>query len=251
MNIAELNSRVFIGFEDFPPEWIPLPLVHNASVQVLNVLSTQAKFSNVNSVISLSDEFTPTDNSPYNITNLIGKGLPSWIEYKANETTWIPIRVVDLSVINSFYNLGALVVAFYGEDTGEDGADVVQYAKFSNIPNAACRIRFDRDNVQNLMQDVLALPDNLSDYPVLLAQNKVIPRIKTKIALNLNRNENERKDAQLLIGLLNDIWQQNMLDIQPLKALYNIWAFSERPTHKNFNKPTPKSRTLYGGRFNW
>ena len=80
MNLSELDSRVFLGLEA-ASEWLSLDDVHNVCVQRLNARTMQARSSSINVLLGVSDEFTPTA-SPYDITSLIGKSVPAFLEVR-------------------------------------------------------------------------------------------------------------------------------------------------------------------------
>lgn len=252
VSLAELNSRVFLGLEA-AGEYLQLDKIHNYVIQHLNVLTMQSRTSSVDVLLGVSDEFTPTDVTT-NITSLIGKGVPSWIEtrYQPMTTTqsfwWAPIRVVPFVQMNDFRTMGSFCCSFYSEELNSPTAEQVQYVLFSYLPAAVCRIRFQRDIVRQELDAVMLLPDRFGDLVVMKTENSVIPRVKQALALGLRRDEEGRKDAALILATLSEIYAQNLIDIRPLELEWRNWAYRDRAEQTSFNKPTPGGRGLYG---NW
>ncbi len=254
VSIAELNSRVFLSLEP-AAEFLNLDRIHNAVVQKLNIRTMQTRMSDINVLIGLSDEFTPTA-SPHDITALIGKGVPAWIEAKtivpSGPDWWQQIRVVNLSEINNYQAMGALAAAFYGDETASSTAQPTQYVAFSYLPNAVCRIRFDRDGQRTDPDSDMILPDNLAELIVREAQNDLIPSIKMAMAFRKRNDDELAKIAPDLLAALNEVYMQNEKTIKDLDALWKVWAFRPRDVQTSFNKPTPSGANLYpGGRNNW
>ena len=127
VSIAELNSRVCLGLKS-AAEYLELDDVHNAVVNHVNVRTQFSRVSSINVLLSRSSEFTPT-SSPYDITSLIGKGVPMFVETRAdvleNAGWWRPIRVVPLVQLTEYAQMGTLACAFEGRepdgDTTTDG----------------------------------------------------------------------------------------------------------------------------------
>lgn len=246
VTIAELNSRIILGLGlGFAlPDYCSLPEIHNAVVQRLNVRTAWTELGTPNTVNSLSAEFTPTATQ-YDITSLIGKGTPLWVEMKVDDK-WQPVRVVNLTELHDYYAQSAFACAFYAQDSETQGSDLTQYIEFSFIPASACRIHFRRDQMRIAMTDKSALPDEVAELIVLEAEQTLIPRIKMKIAMNMNRNEKTKNDLQPLFNALDGIYIQNAMDIAPLLRLWTVLSFGEKAQAKSFNKITPRSGGLYG-----
>lgn len=252
-SLSQLDNRVFLGLEP-AGEYLSVEDVHNAVVQRLNTRTMQSRTSDINVLLGTSSTFTPT-TIPYDVTALIGKSVPCWLEVQADtvggQTWWHPVRNVSLVQLTDYRNLGAFACAFYGEEPSSDTAQPTQYLSFTYLPARTCRIRFDRDGQRTAMTSDILLPDNLSELVVLEAQNSLIPRIKTAITVRTRKDSESVKYAAELKRDLDGILMQNMLDIRPLDAQWRVWAFRDRSAQPAFNKPTPSSENLYpGGRNN-
>lgn len=248
VTIAELNSRVYA---DLPlsEEYADVIDVHRSVVQKLNVRTSFSRSgSDINVLLSTTAEFTPTTRD-YDITALIGKGIPAWLECKYNDLgvsdTFLQVRIVNLSELGDYRTAGIFAAAFWAEESTVVGTPATQYVSFTDIPNSPCRIRYDKDGVRQTLADISALPDHVSDLVVKEAENVLIPRIKVKLAMDMRRNGDLQKSAGIILQTLDGVYQQNMMDIEPLKKLWEIWAFRARNAQTNFNKPTPSSRGLY------
>ncbi len=253
VSLGDLDNRVFMGLAA-AAEFLALEDVHNATVQRLNARTMQSRTSDINVLLGTTEEFTPTE-TPYDVTSLIGKGVPAWVEVKGyivdSIQQWYPVRVVNMNQLNDYQRLGVPAVAFYGEESAGDTAQPTQYMAWTYLPNNAVRIRFDRDGQRTDLEADMILPDNLAELIVLEAQNSLIPRIKLAIAMRLRKDEEGRKLAGGLMAALDGIQRQNLVDIVPLDTQWRVWAYRDRAAQTNFNLPTPKGQTLYpGGRNN-
>lgn len=255
VNLAELDSRCYLSLAP-ASEYIDLSMMHNAVVQRVNVRTMQSRNSNANVLLGTSDEFTP-DVIDYDITDLIGKGIPCFIETRQvaqeNVSWWQNIRVVPLSQLNDYMAMGAFACAFYGDETASETAQPTQYVKFTFLPAGVCRIRFDRDTQRTALSSDMLLPDNLADLPVREAQNDLIPAIQLAIQMDMRRDEAGRPFAAGITAALNNVFMQNEKVIRELDALWRNWAYTDRAKEANFNNPTPNGQWLYvGGRNrNW
>lgn len=251
VSLAELDSRCYLSLAP-ASEYIDLSMMHNAVVQRVNVRTMQSRNSSVNVLLGTSAEFTP-DAIAYDITSLIGKGIPYFIE--ARQVTqgdvdwWQNIRVVPLSQLDDYISMGAFACAFYGDETDSETAQPAQYVKFTFLPAGVCRIRFDRDSQRTALDADMLLPDNLADLPVREAQNDVIPAIQLAIQTDMRRDEAGRPFAAGIVAALNNVFLQNEKVIKELDALWRVWAYTDRAKESNFNNPTPSGQWLYvGGR---
>lgn len=250
VSLSELDNRVFSGLQA-AAEYLMLTDVHDATVQELNIRTMESRTSDINVLLATSDEFTP-DVTPYDVTSLIGKSVPAWLEMQtvliSGVTWWYPVRCVNLNQLNDYQRAGAMAVAFYGDEPNSDTAQPTQYASFTFLPRRPCRIRFDRDNQRTAMASDIILPDNLSELIVLGAQNRLIPKIQFQIMMREGRDEKNRPFAQGLIQTLEGIRQQNMVvDMPPLIAQWMVWAYRDRSAQTSFSKPTPSSQANYPG----
>ena len=249
MNLSELDSRVFLGLEA-ASEWLSLDDVHNVCVQRLNARMMQARSSSINVLLGVSDEFTPTA-SPYDITSLIGKSVPAFLEVRylnqSEIAVWQQVRIVPLNALGDYQAMGVFAASFYGEELNDDTSQAVQYLAFTFVPGGVCRIRFDREGERIALNAAILLPDNLSELVVLESQNSLISRIKFNIGMDMRRDKELREIAPALLGALDGIYMQNMMDIKPLNAQWAIWAFKDRAVESNFNLPTPDGSGLYAG----
>ncbi len=251
VSLAELDSRCYLSLAP-ASEYIDLAMMHNAVVQRVNVRTMQSRNSSANVLLGTSEEFTP-DDVTYDITAMIGKGVPCFLENRAvaqdNISWWQNIRVVALPQLNDYMSMGAFACAFYGDETDSATAQPTQYVKFTFLPAGVCRIRFDRDTQRTALDADMLLPDNLADLPVREAQNDVIPAIKLAIQMDLRRDDALRKDAPGILAALNDLYAQNERVIKELDALWRVWAYTDRAKEANFNNPVPNGQWLYvGGR---
>lgn len=253
VTLSELDDRVFMGLAA-AAEYLTLTDVHNATVQRLNARTMQSRTSDINVLLGTSDTFTPTE-TPYDVTDLIGKGVPAWVEvqgYIVNQIEqWYPVRVVNMNQLNDYQRIGMPAVAFYGDETESSTAQPVQYMAWTYLPTRPCRIRFDRDGQRTALASDIILPDNLSELVVLDAQNSLIPRVKFAIAMRMRSDEDGRKIAGGLMAALDGIYAQNKVDIEPLHTQWKVWCYRDRAAQTSFNLPTPSSSANYpGGRNN-
>lgn len=247
-SFAELNSRLFMELEA-AAEFLQLDKIHNAIVQVHNIRAMQSRFSSVNVLLALSEEFTPTE-VVHDITTLINQGVPQWIEVESDTDEWIPIRVVPLVSLQDYRIIGTMAAAFEGLDQSYKGDDegVTQNIHFSYLPSGACRIRFEADHERTALSGNMVLPDHLADLIIKEAEQQIIPRIKLAMGMRMRRDEELKSILDVVLGALNEIYAQNERDILNLLSLWKVWAFRNRSTSPNFTKPTPSGRNFYGGR---
>jgi hypothetical protein len=243
-SLAELCSRI-LGSLPLADEYCDLPDVHRELVSKLNLRLSQSRSgSDKNVRLKTSDSFTPA-TVQHNITALIGDGEPAWIETIDDDGNYYPIRVVNLSEL--IYYEGSLACAFWAEDTtAETATEPVRYVTFTQVPSAACRIRYDLDFVKDKLAQVSGMPEHTEDLVIKETENALIQKvIKTKLALDLRGNEEVRQDYRAIVDSLDGYYKQNMMDIPGLVALWKIWAFRNPSTQTSFTKPTPSSRNLY------
>lgn len=260
-SLAELDSRCFLGLEA-AAELMSVNDIHNVVVQRLNSRTMQSRTSDINVLLGTSDVFTP-DATPYDVTTLIGKGVPAWVECKQNVvdevTWWTPVRICNENQLNDYRALGAFACAFYGDEEDSDTEQPTQYLEFTYLPVRECRIRFDRDGQRIALDADIILPDNLAELIVLESQNSLIPRINAAITTRTRRDADLRQYAKELKADLMGIYAQNLVDIKPLDAQWRVWAFRDRSAQQSFNLPTPRSEDSYpmgrantwGGYGNW
>ncbi len=250
-SLAELDSRCYLSLAP-ASEYIDLSMMHNAVVQRLNVRTMQSRDSSANVLLGTSDEFTP-DDVVYDVTALIGKGVPCWIECRqvvqSDIVWWQNIRVVSLSQLNDYKMMGAFACAFYGDETASETAQPIQYVQFTFLPVGVCRIRFDRDSQRIALDSDMVLPDNFADLIVREAQNDVIPAVQLAIQMDRRRDEGGRESADRIVVALQNLYAQNDKVIREMDALWRVWAYIDRARESNFNNPTPSSPAQYvGGR---
>lgn len=249
VSLGQLDNRVFQGLAA-AAEFLSLEDVHNAVVQRLNTRTMESRTSDINVLLGTSAEFTP-DAVPYDVTSLIGKSVPCWVETKGDLLNgvqyWYPVRSVNQSDLNDYARMGAFACSFYSEESTGDVLQPVQYISFTFLPVRACRIRYDRDNQRTALDADIILPDNLSELIVLEAQNSLIPRIKLAMGMRLRSDEEGRRDAAAISQSLQEIYLQNVVDIKPLDAQWKVWAFRDRAAQDSHNNPTPRSEGMYAG----
>lgn len=242
VNLAELNSRVFFGFGDLPSEYLSASDVHIAVTQKHSVRLNLSRISDINVLLSLTSEFSPSDQ-PLDITNLINKGVPSFVETLSESGGWQPIKVINIGDLAECRKIKDLACAFYGDESN----GLRQYVQFSITPPAKCRIRYDKDTTPDLFTSISSLPFHVAELIVLEAMNFLIPKIKLKMLTNMNRKQQTQKDIQPYLNVLDDIRMQNMVDIEPLETLWKTWAFRDR-MGQNSNQAKryiPLGRNLY------
>jgi len=243
--ISETNDRVYLELE-IVAEFLSVDKIHNAVVQRHAVRTAQAGSSAVNVLLGVTASFTPT-TTEYDISALIGKGVPAWLEYQVSGTDWKPMRILNLAQIADYSTLGVLAAAFYSLDSDSASTEPIQYVGFTQVPGVACRIRFDRDIVRLGIADNILLPDHVAELIVKEAENMLIPRIKASIDVRCRNDKELRIIARDLKQSLSEIQAQNQLEIKDLLRLWQQWAFSDRAAAgTTFNKPTPSSRGYYG-----
>lgn len=249
ISLSELDSRVMESLEA-AQEWLDLSDVHSQVVQTLNARTMQSRSSDINVLLATTAEFTP-DSVLYDITSLIGKAVPAFVEIKGyvgqDIERWQMVRVVNLNQLDDYRNIGAFACAFYGEEPATDeDAQPTQYLNFTYLPARPCRIRFDRDGQRTALEADQLLPDNLSHLIVLEAQNSLIDRIIFKIGMDMRRDTALREIAPTIIAGLQGIKMQNLtLDIPPLHKQWMVWAYRDRAAQSSFNNPTPSGANLY------
>lgn len=245
--LAELNDRVYMEL-GAAEEFAALDEIHNAVSQKHNVRVAMSQMSSVNVLLGVSAEFTPTATT-YDVTALIGKGVPSFLEMEGDSSVlsprWSPIRIVNINQLEYYAQMGVMAAAFYGEDAGDAETEAVQYVQFTSVPGGPCRIRFDKDSQRIALTNNIQLPDNVADLIVKEAQNLLIPRIKLAITMRIRQDPALKDLAADIKNDLTEIYAQNVVDIEPLKNLWKVWAFRDRANESSFNKPTPNSGAMY------
>lgn len=242
-SLAELNDRVYTQLGP-AVEFCDLNHIHTAVVQKHSLRTAQSQASGVNVLLAVSAQFTPTETT-HDITALIAKGVPAWIEHLSEDEVWRPMRIVGLNQLSDYAALGTLAATFYSEDSADSSTEPVQYVAFTFLPGGPCRIRFDRDVVRLGMDHNILLPDNVAELITKEAQNTMIPRIKLAIDMRTRNDEELRRFARDAKQSLSEIHAQNERDIKPLHELWKIWAFRDRRSESSFNKPTPSGRNMY------
>lgn len=241
--LAELVDRTFSGIASPMPEICSLPQAHDAVVQALNVRLAFARHSKSNAAGSVTPEFFPNAIT-YDITEMIGGGVPVGCEV-LEEARYVAVKHFPLDRLPE----NPLDIVGYGcafeRQTNEITGETRIFVRFNVVPQQAVRILYNSGAVVKDLEQSAQIPESVTELIVLEAQNILIPRINLAISMNLSRNENERKDAQLIIASYNAIFVQNMQRIEPLKRLWEIWAMKSR--QPNIGRlHTPRSSRLYG-----
>ncbi len=240
---AQLNDRVYLELS-MAAEFLQLDVIHNAVIQAHTLRVAQSRNSSINVLLGVTAGFTPTTKR-HDITALIGKGIPAWIEFQEG-SDWTPMRVVNLAQIADYEQLGIQAAAFEAEESGSSTTEPIQYVNFSLTPSETFRIRFDRDTYRLNLSENILLPDSVAGLIVKEAENSIIPKIKMSID---TRCRNDKALAQIAKGLkesLSEVYAQNTLEIRDLKRVWHVWAFRDRRGDVAFTKPTPSSRGMYG-----
>lgn len=235
---AELNARVLEGLGNPDNDLCSLSEVHSANVSRHNTRASMAKASDTNTILSVSANFTPT-TVQHNITSLIEKGVPAFLEITRNGR-FVPARVVSYNELYKNQLVGEIVCAFYGNDAG------LQFVAFNEAPSVVCRIQYDADTQKVLMASVSSIPDTVSDLIVLEAQNHLIPRIKLKLAQAMSRSEQAKEELQPVFQALSEIYTQNMMELPDLVNLWSIWAFRDKGAQTNIERRHLVGRYMYG-----
>lgn len=245
--LAELNDRVYLEMGEIASDFLQPEVVHNSVVQAHNLRASQTRLSSVNVLLATSSQFTPA-TLQYDITALIGDGVPAFVEYLDSDgVSWLPMRVIPITSLADYAAADVLAAAFSAEESATAGVEPIEYITFTFLPPGAVRIRFDRDLVRKLLTDDSLLPDHVSELMVKDAVCFSIPRLKIEIDLRSRRDADLRGMKESLKGSLDDMRKQILeIEAPPLIALWKQWAFGDRSAQGAFNKPTPSSRGLYG-----
>ncbi len=241
--LAELVDRTLSGVGTTAPEICSISEAHNAVVQALNVRLSFARLSQTNSAASVTAEFFPNATS-YDITTMIGGGVPVGCEV-LEDARYVSVRAFGLDLLpENNLDMVGFGCAFETQ-TNEQTNESRTFVRFNVVPQQAVRIIYSSGAVLKALDSGSVLPENISELIVLEAQNILIPKIQLRYSTNLNRDENDRKDAQLIVGSFNGIFAANQQRIGMLEQLWRIWAFKSR--QPNFGRrATPKSSRLYG-----
>lgn len=247
VSLSELDNRIVMNLPMIA-DYMTLFDIHNATVQTLNILTMQSRSSDINVLLATSDPFS-VDSIPYDVTDIIGKATPAWVELRNGDAgdgeRWFPVRIVPLQQLAEYNAIGAMACAFHGEEPDDNTSQATQYLSFTFTPGSLVRIRFDRDLERTEMDADILLPDNLSEYCVLRAVQSLIPRLKNMVALGLRRDTDARVDVQLVMQTLDGIYNQNVIDMKPLRTQHQIWCYGDRSKQTFGQLPTPKSSALY------
>ena len=240
--LVELVDRTLSGVGVSAPEICSISDAHNAVIQALNVRIAFARLSKSNSATSTTAQFFP-NATEYDITAMIGGGTPIGCEVFENPH-YVSVRAFALDYLPE-NNLD--IVGFgcaFERRTNEVTGETRVFIRFNVIPQQAVRIIYASGVVAKSLEQDAIIPDTVNELIVLEAQNIIIPRICQKYIANMNRNEQDRKDASMMVSMFNNIQASNMMRIPALEQLWRIWAF--KPTQKNAGRlATPRASRLY------
>lgn len=241
--LAELVDRTLAGVAADSPEICPLPEALNAVVQALNVRIAFARLSKTNSASMFTEEFFP-NALEYDITGMIGNGTPVGCEI-LHEGRYVAVRHFAHERLpqNNLELIGTGCA--FEKRTVEATGQTTQYVRFNAIPQAAVRIAYTSGVVANFLETDAGIPDSVTELVVLEAQNILIPRIQLRYQINLNRNDNDRRDAQVIVGTYNNLIASNAARIPDLIKLWKQWAYAPKQPLIG-RRATPRAARLYG-----
>lgn len=247
VSVAQLNYNVFQGLGQPDVALCDLNDIHYATRNALSLLTGQSRASDNNQLLCVTNEIssatTPPLDTPYDITYELEQTTPAWVEIKRG-TRWEILKIVPKPMLEQYYQLQNPACSFYGLD--QDGTSV-QYIEFSFDPTAdTIRIWFDQDAVSVGLDDLALIPDNLTILTELMAQNRVIMIVKSKLASQIE-SEDMRKILEIQLRTWSELYIHNTIEIQDWQRQFRIWKNRTRSAQSIRHLPRRSGKGLYGG----
>lgn len=246
IQVAQINYNVFQGLGQPDAALCDLNDIHYAVRTTLALLTGQARSSDNNQLLSVTNELSrlsdPPLASPYDLSDEMENTTPAWVEIK-NGGSWRVLDIVSKTRIEERKRGGIRACCFYGID--RDGT-VTPNIEFSFDPaHETIRIWFDQDKVYTTLDSAALIPDNLTIYAELLAQNRVIMLIKRRLSDQLESEEN-RKLVQIQLQTWSDLYAHNLTEIKAWKREFQIWKNRTRSAQSKRRRPRRSTKNFFG-----
>lgn len=244
ISIAGLNSDAWFGLGKPDSAVIEIDDVHYETRKIVTLLTKQIRESDENQLLSTTNTFTPTA-SPYDITSLIGKATPAFVEILA-DGRWRPLRCVNVTDSQGYYDRGVNAASFYGE---EDGTQYIIFSyPLTSASTATYRIRYDADAVAtSIAVDDIQIPDSFQPYIVLEIQQPVIMKIRRSIAEAVD-NQEMKELLQIKLETWADLYKENERQLETQwRPAWRTWKNRARTAQNQGRLPSRSGRGLYGG----
>ena len=246
VSVAQLNYNVYQGLGQPDRSLCDVNDIHYAVRNALALLTGQVRSTDNNQLLGVSNELSaassPALSSPYDITDELEMTTPAWVEIYIQDR-WKILKIVNRTRLEQFRRQGLNVCAFYGLES--DG-NATQYIEFNFDPSQSrIRIWYDHDQVLSNLDAVALMPDNLTILIELMAQNRVITLIKTRIAQSIE-SEEQKKLLEAQIKTWSDLYAHNMIEIEQWKTEFRKWKNRSRSAQSTRNLPRRSSKGFFG-----
>lgn len=244
LTIGQINSAVFFGLGQPDASICSMPDVHQAVRNTVMLLTKQMRAGDTNQPLSVSGAFLPTA-SPFDITSYLSgeKSTIAWLERKEG-TRWKVVRVVPKAFLEQYYDADLPAAAIYSDETGKTFIELSVVVASDSTQQY--RVWYDKDPVTTTRSTEVLIPDSFEPYPVMLAQNSLIARLRLKLAEQIE-NDEERKILAVKLEAWDGIVAQNLIDMRDWRPLWKTYLHRNRTAQTQDRLPNKRGSHLYGG----
>ena len=247
VTVAQLNYNVWQGLGQPDKAVCDLNDIHYAVRGALTLLTGQARASDNNQLLSVTNEISNLTDPPlsnnYDITYELEQTTPAWVEILRGGR-WETLPIVGKQRLEEWYRNGRRACAFYAID--RDG-EAVQIIDFSFDPRSSTiRVWFDQDAVFVGLDNSALIPDNLTILVELMAQQRVIMILQTKLAGQIESDET-RKILEPQLAAWQQLYAHNLTEIEDWKRQFRVWKNRSRAAQSTRKLPRRSSKGFFGG----
>jgi hypothetical protein len=239
--LSAITSDTYTALGSPPSEWLSLRelwfVVKSVSEKYLQAIQQ----SDQNQIIAV-EEFSLNDEREYDLTAVISRGVPAWMERQVraddaiNGGKWELIPVVNLHNLETYRNDGRKACSFFGDAYGGIRA------RFSYSDDLLHRVWFDPESAFDITQDSESvLPSN---FNAMLKFEAGVLALAMMEANAIRRTPEGKPFSEQQIGAWRNLainWREQLGE---WKVRFNTWTMRSRGAQTSGNRPR-QFRRLY------
>lgn len=238
IRLAEITSDVYLNLLGNPPkEWLALRELWYGVKSISAKYIESIQQSDQNQIIEF-EEFQLNHERQYDLSAIVGKGVPAWMERRtSDQDDWEIIPVYNLHNLEKTRTQGRKGCAFFGDIYG--GFQV----RFTYADNAFHRIWFDPESAFDLTKDDDSiLPRNFNYMLQLEVAQFVMPTLMDNAVDKSSPNKPISAEKFRTWNLKMASWEKQLQDWKPK---WETWLKRSRGAQTSGNRPRNFRQNLY------
>lgn len=237
VRLAEIMSNVYFLLGQPPKEWLEVPELWYAVKMVSAKYIESIQQSDQNQIIS-SEEINFENEQEYDLSAVVGRGVPAWIERKSGDTSWKMVPIVNLHNLENEKNQGRQSCSFYGNVYGSF------IAKLSYKSTEIHRLWYDPEQAFDLKQDSESvLPRNFNRMLELEVGVFTLPTLMNNAVRTMPKGEPIPDQQIMAWNNLSNVWRDQLGEWM---AKWKTWLHRSRGAQSSGMRPRKFIRNLYG-----